>query len=60
MLLQGDYSIHFHSVVRQSDLATHVRAVYTFLKIFFSIVVSPRRLDIVPSVRQLDLIIYPF
>jgi len=45
------------SAVQQSDSVTHI---HTLFKIVFSIVVHPRRLDIVPCALQQDLMVYPF
>ena len=45
------------SAVHQSDSVIHI---HTLFKIIFSIVVHPRRLDIVPCALQQDLMVYPF
>ena len=51
------YSVVLISAVQQSDSVIHV---YTSFFIFFSIMVYPRRLDIVSCAIQQDLVVYPF
>ena len=45
------------SVVKQSD---SVICMYTFFFLFFSIMVYPRTLNIVPCAIQQDHVVYPF
>ena len=46
------------SVVQQSDSVIHIQ--YPFFFIFFSVMVYPGILNIVPGAIQHDFVVYPF
>ena len=52
------YSVVLISAVQQSGSVMHTY-IYSFL-IFFSIMLYPRRWDIIPSAIQQDLVAHPF